>query len=195
MTETVSQTATLSPEDSLEKIGSAGKPLFPFQLKIMADGREAAPLEAGEIVVKGPHVTPGYLNREEANRASFHNGWLYTGDIGYLDEEGYLFVLDRRSDLIISGGENIYPAEIEEVLLGHPSVLEAGVAGVQDEKWGQVPYAFMVVRDDASDEELAAFCREKLASYKVPKKFIRVSELPKNGANKLVRRELLKLLK
>ncbi|MFS0644313.1 o-succinylbenzoate--CoA ligase [Siminovitchia sp. 179-K 8D1 HS] len=195
MTETVSQIVTLSPEDSLDKLGSAGKPLFPFQLKIMADGRETNPLEAGEIFVKGPNITPGYLNREDANRDSFHDGWFATGDIGYLDEEGYVFVLDRRSDLIISGGENIYPAEIEEVLLAHPSVVEAGVTGVEDEKWGKVPYAFFVACDDIPEEELIDFCRKKLASYKVPKKFIRIQELPKNGANKLVRRELIQYAK
>lgn len=195
MTETVSQIVTLSPEDSLAKIGSAGKPLFPFQLKIMADEREAAPLKAGEILVKGPNVTPGYLNREDANKASFQDGWFSTGDIGYLDEEGYVFVLDRRSDLIISGGENVYPAEIEEVLLAHPSVVEAGVTGVADENWGQVPYAFIVCRHDVSEEKLVDFCRDKLASYKIPKKFIHVGELPKNGTNKLVRRDLLQLLK
>lgn len=195
MTETVSQIVTLSPEDSLVKIGSAGKPLFPFQLKILNEGREAAPLEPGEIVVRGPNVTPGYLNRETANKTSFQDGWFSTGDIGYLDEDGYVFVLDRRSDLIISGGENIYPAEIEEVLLAHPSVIEAGVTGVADEKWGQVPYAFIVSRDDISEERLVDFCRERLAPYKVPKKFIHVGELPKNGANKLVRRELVQFLK
>ena len=93
---------------------------------------------------KGPNVTGGYFNREDATRETIQNGWLHTGDIGYLDEEGFLYVLDRRSDLIISGGENIYPAQIEEVLLSHPAVAEAGVVGMTDDKWGQVPAAFVV---------------------------------------------------
>ena len=97
------------------------------------------PHAEGEIVVKGPNVTGGYFNREDATRETIQNGWLHTGDLGYLDEEGFLYVLDRRSDLIISGGENIYPAQIEEVLLSHPAIAEAGVVGMTDDKWGQVP--------------------------------------------------------
>ena len=116
MTETASQFVTLSPEDSLKKLGSAGKPLFPCDMRIMKGNVEASPSEEGEIAVKGPNVTSGYLNRNEANSESFIDGWFLTGDIGYQDEEGFLYVLDRRSDLIISGGENVYPAEIESVL-------------------------------------------------------------------------------
>ena len=145
MTETSSQIVTLAPEYSLEKIGSAGKALFPSQLRIEVDGRQAAANEAGEIVVFGPNVTKGYWNRLDATEQSIQAGWLHTGDIGYLDEEGFLYVLDRRSDLIISGGENVYPAEIESVLSSHPAVFEAGVRGVDDEKWGQVPLAFVVL--------------------------------------------------
>jgi Acyl-CoA synthetases (AMP-forming)/AMP-acid ligases II len=120
MTETASQTSTLSSEDALRKIGSAGKPLFFNQIRI--DGANQ-PFEQGEILIRGAHVTPGYVGRF-AHKLSQENGWLHSGDIGYLDEEGYLFVVDRRSDLIISGGENIYPAEIENVLTSHPSVRE-----------------------------------------------------------------------
>ena len=114
MTETSSQIITLSPEYSLSKLGSAGKPLFPSQIRIeREDGSIASANEAGEIVVKGPNVTSGYLYRPEATKEKIRNGWLYTGDIGYLDDEGFLYVMDRRADLIISGGENIYPAEIQ----------------------------------------------------------------------------------
>ncbi len=98
------------------------------------------------------------------------DGWLYTGDIGYLDDEGYLFVIDRRADLIISGGENIYPAEIENVLLTHPAVKEAGVCGIDDEKWGQVPIAFVVLKEQIQIDQLLAFCQKFLARYKIPKK-------------------------
>jgi o-succinylbenzoate---CoA ligase len=186
MTETSSQTATLAAEDALRKTGSSGKPLFFNRIRI--DGAEK-PGDEGEILISGPHVTPGYVGRFSGKPAQV-DGWLHTGDIGRLDEEGFLYVLDRRSDLIISGGENIYPAEIEQVLVGHPSVAEAGVAGVEDERWGQVPAAFIVARRDVSAEELEAFCRERLAPYKVPKHYRFVGELPRNASNKLLRREL-----
>ncbi|WP_146550970.1 o-succinylbenzoate--CoA ligase [Rummeliibacillus sp. SL167] len=190
MTETASQTSTLSSEDALRKIGSAGKPLFFNQIRI--DGANQ-PFEQGEILIRGAHVTPGYVGRF-AHKPSQKNGWLHSGDIGYLDEEGYLFVVDRRSDLIISGGENIYPAEIENVLISHPSVREAGVCGIEDEKWGQVPNAFVVLKNDVTTEELVVFCKEHLAAYKVPKKIYIVKELPRNGSNKLLRRKLQELI-
>ena len=172
MTETSSQIVTLAPEYSLEKIGSAGKALFPSQLRIEVDGRQAAANEAGEIVVFGPNVTKGYWNRLDATEQSIQAGWLHTGDIGYLDEEGFLYVLDRRSDLIISGGENVYPAEIESVLSSHPAVFEAGVRGVDDEKWGQVPLAFVVLKEEATEQQLLAYCRDHLASYKIPREIV-----------------------
>lgn len=198
MTETSSQIVTLAPEDSLSKLGSAGKPLFPSQIKIeREDGTQADPGEAGEIVVKGPNVTKGYLNRPEATKEKVKNGWFYTGDIGYLDEEGFLYVLDRRADLIISGGENIYPAEIEAVLLAHPGVADAGVAGLADPEWGKVPAAFIVKKQaypDFTKDELRQFCLEQLAKYKVPKQFFFVNELPRNASKKLMRRHLPELI-
>ncbi|CEG28300.1 o-succinylbenzoate--CoA ligase [Bacillus sp. B-jedd] len=197
MTETASQSVTLSPEYSLAKLGSAGKPLFPVSLKIQhPDGAEAAAGEAGEILLKGPNVTPGYLNRHEETAEKIIGGWLRTGDIGYVDGEGFLYVLDRRSDLIISGGENIYPAEIESVLLSHPSVLEAGVTGIPDSEWGQVPAAFVVLKGDyeISPGGLRAFCQEKLAKYKVPREIYFARELPRNASNKLLRRKLPELI-
>jgi len=193
MTETSSQIVTLSPEDSLQKLGSAGKPLFPSQLRIeLENGESAQAGMPGEIVVKGPNVTPGYLNRSEATEEKIREGWLYTGDIGYLDEQGFLFVKDRRSDLIISGGENIYPAELEAILLAHPDVIEAGVTGIEDKKWGQVPVAFIVKKKgtNLSGEELQRFCMERLAKYKLPKAFYFTEQLPRNAAKKLLRRKL-----
>ena len=118
------------------------------------------------------------------------DGWFPTGDIGYLDEEGYLYIVDRRSDLIISGGENIYPAEIENVLAGHANILEVGVCGKEDAEWGSVPVAFVVVSGDVTEEQLTAYCMEHLARYKVPKEFRFVDSLPRTASNKLVRREL-----
>ncbi|WP_077619169.1 o-succinylbenzoate--CoA ligase [Bacillus sinesaloumensis] len=197
MTETASQVVTLAPEYSIPKLGSAGKPLFPAQIKIEKEGKIANPLEVGEIVVKAPNVTKGYLNRPDATNSTIVDGWLYTGDIGYLDEEGFLYVLDRRSDLIISGGENIYPAEIEAVLVAHPNIVEAGVAGIEDEKWGQVPAAFVVLQEGSrlTSDEINAFCYEHLARYKVPKSVHFVESLPRNASNKLMRRKLIELLK
>lgn len=183
MTETSSQIVTLAPEYATKKLGSVGKPLFPCAVKI--DGEEE-----GEILVSGPNVTTGYLNRQEANESSFQDGWFRTGDIGRLDADGFLYVLDRRADLIISGGENIYPAEIESVLISHPAIHEAGVTGVADKKWGSVPAAFYVANYPVTSEELAAFCTEKMARYKVPAYFIETAELPRNASNKLLRREL-----
>ncbi|PLS01980.1 o-succinylbenzoate--CoA ligase [Neobacillus cucumis] len=193
MTETSSQIVTLSPEDSLKKLGSAGKPLFPSQLRIeLENGEDAKSGTDGEIIVKGPNVTPGYLNRPEATIEKIRHGWFYTGDIGCLDEEGFLYVKDRRSDLIISGGENIYPAEIEAALIAHPAVIDAGVTGINDEKWGQVPAAFIVKKEGihVSIEELQQFCLERLAKYKVPKAFYFIEQLPRNAAKKLLRRKL-----
>ncbi len=195
MTETASQICTLSSDYMLLKVGSAGKPLFPCQFRIEKDGKTLSAGEAGEIVVKGPNVTNGYWKQDDATKQSIVDGWLHTGDIGYSDEEGFLYVLDRRNDLIISGGENIYPAQIEEVLLAHPLVLEAGVVGIDDENWGQVPVAFVKVEKELTEKDLLVFCQERLARYKVPKHIYYVNELPRNASNKLLRRELKGLLR
>lgn len=190
MTETSSQTTTLQADEAFVKLGSAGKPLFFNAIRI--DGA-TKPGEEGEICIQGPHVTPGYIGRF-AERQTTTDGWLYSGDIGYIDEDGYLFVVDRRADLIISGGENIYPAQIESVLHSHRAVLEAGVCGLADVLWGQVPIAFVVVKEDVTVEELHEYCKQKLAKYKVPTAIYIVDALPRNGANKLLRRELPDLL-
>ncbi|HSO58609.1 MAG TPA: o-succinylbenzoate--CoA ligase [Paenisporosarcina sp.] len=186
MTETASQTATLAPEDADRKLGSSGKPLY---LSFIRIDQTKEPFEEGEICIRGGNVTPGYIGQYE-HTPSQDKGWLYTGDIGYLDDEGYLFVIDRRSDLIISGGENIYPAEVESAILQHPLIREAGVCGEDNETWGQVPVAFIVSDGEISLESLQQFLQGKLASYKIPKKIFRVDAMPRNAANKLLRREL-----
>lgn len=192
MTETSSQIVTLSPEDALQKIGSAGKPLFPGQLKIMNQDEN----DIGEIFVKGPMVTKEYYNNKQATKASFEKGWLATGDAGYLDEEGFLYVVDRRNDLIISGGENIYPAEIESVLTGMKQVREVGVVGKKDNAWGQVPVAFIVTNDESlTVEKVQIYAKVHLAPYKIPKEVHFIDSLPRNAANKLVRNKLFDLLK
>jgi len=193
LTETASQIATLSPEDALRKLGSAGKPLFGAELRIVDEsGAACPPGAAGEIVVRGPSVTPGYLNHPDETEATIRDGWLHTGDLGHLDEEGYLYVLDRRNDLIVSGGENVYPAEIEAALQAHPDVIEAGVYGVEDERWGRAPVAIVVLRNGASTdaEALLVFCRDRLAAYKTPKRIEFADALPRNAAGKLLRNQL-----
>ncbi|WP_164216466.1 o-succinylbenzoate--CoA ligase [Virgibacillus sp. YIM 98842] len=191
MTETASQIITLSASNALEKLGSAGKPLFPAQLKINNAGEDGV----GEILVKGPMVTTGYYKKEEENLKAFKDGWLATGDLGYTDGEGFLYVVDRRKDLIISGGENVYPSEIESVLTGMQGVKEAGVTGKDDPKWGKVPAAFIVRENDKLTEaEVRQYANTKLAGYKVPAKVYFVDELPRNASNKLVRDRLWKLL-
>jgi O-succinylbenzoic acid--CoA ligase len=192
LTETASQLTTLAPADALRKLGSAGKPLAGNRLRILDDERECAPGQPGEIVVHGPAVTVGYLNLPEATAHALRDGWLHTGDLGYLDDEGFLYVLDRRDDLIVSGGENVYPAEIESALQSHPAVLEAGVTGVPDQRWGRVAHAFVVLRPGATAtaDELLAYCTVRLAPYKLPRVITFAAALPRNAAGKLVRHEL-----
>ncbi len=196
LTESCSQAVTLSPTDALRKLGSAGRPLLPVQLRIMKDQQQAPAGEEGVIYLKGPTITPGYAERPAATEQAFHDGWLSTGDMGYLDSEGYLYVLDRRSDLIVSGGENVYPAEIEAVLLAHPDVEEVGVCGQADAQWGQVPVAFIRQQTGSAVQaaDLLAYAAERLARYKHPSAIYFVEQLPRNSAGKLVRRELIKLL-
>lgn len=186
MTETCSQTATLATEDAQLKIGSSGKPLLLNQIKIEGASNS---FDRGEILIKGPHVTPGYIG-VFANQPTQIDGWLHSGDLGYFDEEGYLFVVDRRSDLIISGGENVYPAEVENAILLHEQIREAGVCGMKDEKWGQVPVAFIVTKAQISLDSLQQFLQDHIAPYKIPADLYIVDELPRNASNKLLRREL-----
>jgi len=196
MTESCSQAVTLAPADALRKLGSAGRPLLPVQMQVMHDGQPVAVGEPGTIYLKGPTITPGYAERPEATAATLQDGWFCTGDLGYLDADGYLYILDRRSDLIISGGENVYPAEVESVLLSHPSVAEAGVCAQDDPHWGQVPIAFVTLHpgQSISAEAVLEHARQRLARYKVPQALTIIAELPRNSSGKLLRRELRKLL-
>jgi O-succinylbenzoic acid--CoA ligase len=194
LTETTSQIATLAPEDALRKLGSAGRALYPNELRIADD---AGPGESGEILVRGPVVMAGYSGRPDATEKAVVDGWLHTGDIGTLDAEGYLYVLDRRNDLIISGGENVYPAEVEAALLAHPWVTEVAVVGVPDETWGQRVVAFVRLADLAEidlatvPDDLRNHCRARLAAYKTPREVRIVSEpLPRTASGKLRRNVL-----
>ncbi|MEO7217684.1 MAG: o-succinylbenzoate--CoA ligase [Gemmatimonadaceae bacterium] len=198
LTETTSQLATLAPVDALRKLGTAGRPIYPNEIRISINHRNAAPDEAGEILVRGPVVMAGYVGRPEATAIAVVGGWLHTGDFGSLDADGYLRVLDRRNDLIITGGENVYPAEVEAAILTHERVAEVAVVGVPDEQWGQKVIAVIRLRstDGARptdvEAELRSHCRSRLAGYKTPREFrIVTEELPRTASGKL-RRSVLR---
>lgn len=194
LTEATSQVATLAPRDALSRPGSAGRPLAGTEVRIVShDGADVRAGEPGEILVRGPVVMAGYAGQEDATRRAIVNGWLHTGDVGYLDPDGYLYVLDRRDDLIVSGGENVYPAEVEAALLAHPSVAEAGVIGVPDERWGRRVAAVVRLADggSVSAEALRAHCRSLLGGYKVPSEIHLVRDpLPRTASGKLRRAAL-----
>jgi len=180
LTETASQVATLAPSDALQHIGSAGRVLYPNEIRIVANEGDASANEAGEILVRGPVVMAGYHGRPDDTARAVRDGWLHTGDLGYFDNEGYLHVLDRRDDLIITGGENVYPAEVEAALLGVAGVVEAGVIGVADAEWGQRVIAIVRLDADAPPDiadRLRSRCRDRLAAYKVPRE-IRIVDVP-----------------
>ena len=179
--------------EQMKRLASAGFPRTDVEVKIFdPDDKELPPGETGEIVTRSDLVMKGYWRNPEATAETLRNGWLHTGDIGYMDEDGYLFIMDRSKDMIISGGENIYPREIEEVLVRHPAVREVAVIGVPDPKWGEAIKAVvsLVPRQSATEEELIAFCKDNIASYKKPKSVDFVDELPKNNYGKILKREL-----
>jgi len=193
LTEAASQVATLRPTGAADPTRDGLEPLPGTELRILAEqGRSAGPGEPGEILVRGPTVMRGYANRPDETRRVLRDGWLHTGDLGHLDARGRLFVLDRRRDLIVSGGENVYPAEVEAALLEHPDVLEAGVAGIADAAFGRRPAAWLVLRPGRTlaAKELERFCRQRLAGYKVPVRYLCIENLPRNAAGKLVRDHL-----
>ena len=185
----------LSFEERLDFKAKTGRPFLPIDLKVVDE--RGAPVaqdgkQVGEILVKGETVTPGYWNRPEETEQAFIDGWLRTGDLAVMDREGYVDIVDRKKDMIISGGENVYSTEVENVLYEHPDVLEAAVFGVPDPKWGEV-VAAAVVRTKGSDvsaQELIDFCRERLAGFKTPKKVAFMSELPRTGSGKISKRVL-----
>jgi len=195
LTEAGPNTFWLPPEDVRRKPGSVGFPLFHIDVKIVReDGTECGPDEVGELLIRGPHLCAGYWNNPEATAEAFRGGWLHTGDLAKRDAEGYYYIVGRIKDMFISGGENVYPAEIESVLYSHPAVAEAAVIGIPDPKWGEVGRAIVALRPGASvtEEELLDFCRERLARYKVPKSIIFVDALPKTGAGKIDKERLKK---
>ncbi len=184
---------TEGPPDQLERLSSAGIARTDLEVKIFdGNDNELQPDEMGEIVARGEVVMKGYFKNPTATEETLRNGWLHTGDIGYVDKRGYVFIKDRKKDLIISGGANIYPREVEDVILRHPAVHEVAVIGVSDPLWGESVKAFIVLKKnkDATDQEIINFCKEQIASYKKPKSVDFIEELPKSAYGKILKRKL-----
>jgi len=183
----------LRPEEQLTRLGSAGRPALNVETRIVGeDGEPLPPGEVGEIVHRSPHAMLGYWNDPEKTAEAFRGGWFHSGDLGVMDEDGYLSVVDRKKDMIKTGGENVASREVEEAIYQHPAVAEAAVFGVPDEKWIEAVRAAVVLREGASltAEELVAFLRERLAPFKTPKHVRFVESLPKNASGKVLKREL-----
>jgi acyl-CoA synthetase (AMP-forming)/AMP-acid ligase II len=193
LTETVSGDTFLDRDSLVTKLGSVGHPCLHLDLDIWdGEGRPVGPGERGEIVLRGPKVFKGYWKDPDATAAAFAGGWFHTGDIGVRDEDGYLFIVDRLKDMIVSGGENIAGSEVERVLYEHDAVLEVAVVGRPDERWGEVPVAHVVLRPDATAtaEDLVEHCRGQLAGFKVPKAVLFLDALPRNPSGKVLKRDL-----
>ena len=197
LTEATSQVATSLPEETRLKPGSAGRPLLFSRVAVVDDDGRALPAgEPGENVVSGPTITAGYYGDAQTTAAKWRDGYWSTGDVGYLDGDGDLWVLDRRSDLIVSGGENVYPAEVERVLQAHPAVATVCVVGLPHPEWGQQVAALVVLdeRNELTAAELLAHCREHLAGYKQPRQIMFADSLPLTGSGKIERRTVASLL-
>ncbi|QEC48021.1 long-chain-fatty-acid--CoA ligase [Baekduia soli] len=183
----------LRPEDQVRKAGSAGRPSINVETLVVDDqDRPVAPGEVGEIVHRSPHAMLGYYNDPAKTAEAFKNGWFHSGDLGVIDEEGYLSVVDRKKDMIKTGGENVASREVEEVIYAHEAVQEVAIFGLPDPRWIEAVTAAVVPRTgaDVTAEEIVAFCRERLAGFKVPKRVEIVGELPKNASGKILKREL-----
>jgi fatty-acyl-CoA synthase len=184
----------LAPEDAIRKAGSIGRPNFYVDAQVVDNGNNfLGPNEPGELVLKGPSYCSGYFNNPQATKDAIdERGFFHTGDLAYFDEEGFFYIVDRKKDMFISGGENVYPAEIEKVLYQHPAVHMCAVIGLPDAKWGEVGKACVVLKlnQTATEEELLTFLTDHLAKYKVPKSVSLMQSLPISAAGKILKREL-----
>jgi fatty-acyl-CoA synthase len=188
LTEATGNNFWLPRERVRDKTTSVGLPAFHVDMKVVDEsGAEADPGEAGELLIRGPHVMPGYWNRPEATREAVRDGWLWTGDLAVRDEEGYFSIKGRSKDMFISGGENVYPAEVESAMLAYPGVGEAALVGVPHDKWGEVGRAFLVLDEGSafSEEAFRGFLAERLAKYKLPRGIEVLDVLPKTAIGKI----------
>lgn len=193
MTETGPTVFIIPKEDAVRKAGSVGKPVIHTDVCIMdREGNKLGPNQVGELCIKGGNVTTGYWNRPEATAEALVDGWLHSGDAAKYDEEGFYYIVDRWKDMYISGGENVYPAEVENVIYHHPAVAEVAVIGVQDPKWQEVGRAIVVPKPGVTltENDVIAFCQGKLARYKIPNSVVFVEALPRTAAGKVLKREL-----
>ncbi|TDJ69114.1 MAG: long-chain-fatty-acid--CoA ligase [Proteobacteria bacterium] len=192
LTETCGPACLIDAENAMTKIGSTGKAFFHTDVRLVrADGSECAVGEAGEILVRGPHIMREYWNQPDATAATIVDGWLHSGDIAIADEDGFIYIQDRLKDMIISGGENVYPAEIESVLVTHPDITEAAVIGQASEKWGESPFAIVVSSDKSlTADAVMAFCAGKLAGFKQPRRVEFTDVIPRNPSGKILKRIL-----
>ncbi len=185
----------LDSENAIAKAGSCGRPFFHTEVRVVDEnGRDLAPGEKGEVLLRAPNMMKGYLNRPEETAAAIIDGWLHTGDIGKLDEDGFLYILDRKKDMIISGGENIYPAEIEDALLNNPKVSDVGVIGYPHEKWGEAVKAIVVVKEgeNLTEADLIEWCQGKIGKFKIPKAVVITDAIPRTPTGKILKTELRK---
>jgi len=185
----------MGPGEHLRKAGTVGKPCLYTEVCIFSDrGEPVAEGEVGEVCIKGPNIMVGYWNRPEETEKALRGGWFHSGDLGSLDGDGFLTIVGRIKDMIISGGENIYPAEVEALLREHAAVEEAAVCGIPDPKWGEVPIAFVTVvaGQHVTPDELTAYCAAKIAKYKVPKRVYVRGEMPRNALGKIVKPTLIR---
>jgi fatty-acyl-CoA synthase len=192
-TEMSSNTCFLKGEDAIRKMGSVGRPALGVEVRILdEEGADVPRGEVGEIVYRGPTVMQGYHGKPEATAEAFAGGWFHSGDLVREDEEGFIYVVDRLKDMLISGGENVYPAEVERALIVHPGVAEVAVVGIPHERWVETPLAVVVVAAgvEVTEDDLIAHCRERLAGYKKPSAVVFVDELPRNAAGKVLKRQL-----
>lgn len=194
MTETAPIVSVLDADHVKEKAGSIGRAVFHVEARIVDDAdKDARTDEVGELVLRGPNVFAGYWGLPEATAEAFRGGWFHTGDLGRIDTEGFITLVDRKKDMIITGGENVYPIEVEQVLYRHPAVREVAVVGVPDVRWGETPVATVALQDGAepTGEELIAYTRERLAHFKCPTRIEFVAELPRTATGK-VRKTVLR---
>ncbi|MFV0309251.1 MAG: long-chain-fatty-acid--CoA ligase [Desertimonas sp.] len=192
LTESCGPACLISPDEAIARAGSTGKEFFHTEVRIVdEDGNDVPPGEPGELICRGEHNMVGYWNRPEATAEAIRDGWLHTGDVAVMDADGFVYINDRLKDMIISGGENVYPAEIENVIVGHERVADVAVIGEPSERWGESPLAVVVRADDALTEaEVLEYCQGKLARYKLPRRAVFVDEIPRNPTGKPLKRVL-----